>query len=94
MIGLQNMKGDLAMDNTHRIVQVRGHYEAYDSNGNFVLSGDTWGECYNDLVDTLVEEARAENRMKNIRGAVSAWEKGMYIIVKLSEKAFWKKLSS
>ena len=39
------------MDNTHRIVQVKGHYEAYDSNGNFVLSGDTWGECYNDLVD-------------------------------------------
>lgn len=60
------------MDNTHRIVQVKGHYEAYDSNGNFVLSGDTWGECYNDLVDTLVEETRAENRMENIREQVSA----------------------
>ena len=60
------------MDNTHRIVQIRGHYETYDSNGNFVLSGDTWGECYNDLVDTLVEEARAENRMENIREQVSA----------------------
>ena len=60
------------MDNTHRIVQVRGHYEVHDSNGNFVLSGDTWGECYNDLVDMLVAEARAENRMENIRERVSA----------------------
>ena len=60
------------MDNTHRFVQVRGHYEVHDSNGNFVLSGDTWGECYNDLVDMLVAEARAENRMENIREKVSA----------------------
>lgn len=57
------------MDNTHRIVQVRGHYEVHDSNGNFVLSGDTWDECYNDLVDMLVAEAR----MENIREKVSAW---------------------
>lgn len=60
------------MDNTHRIVQVKGHYEVHDSNGNFVLSGDTWGECYNDLVDMLVAEARAENCMENIRERVSA----------------------
>ena len=57
------------MDNTHRIVQVKGHYEVHDSNGNFVLSGDTWDECYNDMVDMLVAEARAENRMENIREA-------------------------
>ena len=61
------------MDNTHRIVQVKGHYEVHDSNGNFVLSGDTWDECYNDLVEMLVAEARAENRMENIREQVSAW---------------------
>ena len=61
------------MDNTHRILQVRGHYEVHDSNGNFVLSGDTWNECYNDLVDMLVAEARAESRMENIREKVSAW---------------------
>ena len=60
------------MDNTHRIVQVRGHYEVHDSSGNFVLSGDTWDECYNDLVDMLVAEARAENCMENIREQVSA----------------------
>ena len=56
------------MDNTHRIVQVRGHYEVHDNNGNFVLSGDTWDECYNDLVDMLVADAR----MENIREQVSA----------------------
>lgn len=60
------------MDNTHRIVQVRGHYEVHDSNGNFVLSGDTYEECYNDLVDILVASAKAEIRMENIREKVSA----------------------
>lgn len=60
------------MDNTHRIVQVRGRYEVHDSNGNFVLSGDTWDECYNDLVDMLVAETKAENHMENIREKVSA----------------------
>ena len=60
------------MDNANRIVQVRGHYEVHDSNGNFVLSGDTWDECYNDLVDMLVAEAKAEIRMENIREQVSA----------------------
>lgn len=67
-IGLQNTKGDFAMDNTHRIVPVKGHYEVHDSNGKFVLSGDTYEECYNDLVDMLVVEAR----MENIRERVSA----------------------
>lgn len=61
------------MDNTHRIVQVKGHYEVHDSNGNFVLSGDTWDECYNDLIEMLVAEARTENHMENIRERVSAW---------------------
>ena len=60
------------MDNTHRIVQVKGHYEVHDSNGNFVLSGDTWDECYNDLIEMLVAEAKAEIRMENIREKVSA----------------------
>ena len=60
------------MDNTHRIVQIRGHYEVHDSNGNFILSGDSWDECYNDLVDMLVAEARTESYMENIREKVSA----------------------
>lgn len=60
------------MDNTHRIVQIRGHYEVHDSNGNFVLSGDTWDECYNDFIEMLVAEARAENRMENIGEKVTA----------------------
>ena len=60
------------MDNTHRIVQVRGHYEVHDINGNFVLSGDTLDECYNDLVDMLVAEAKTEIRAENISEEVSA----------------------
>ena len=60
------------MNNTHRIVQVKGHYEVHDSNGNFVLSGDTWDECYNDLVDMLVAETKAEICTENIREKVSA----------------------
>ena len=60
------------MDNTHRIIQVKGHYEVHDSNGNFVLSGDTWDECCNDLIEMLVAEARTENHMENIREKVSA----------------------
>lgn len=59
------------MDNTHRIVQIKGHYEVHDSNGDFVLSGDTWDECYNDLVDMLVADAKAKIRMENIREAVA-----------------------
>ena len=60
------------MDNTHKIIQANGHYEVHDSNGNFVLSGDTWDECYNDLLEMFVEEARAGIEMENIREAVSA----------------------
>ena len=60
------------MDNTHRIVQVKGHYEVHDSNGNFVLSGDTRDGCYNDLLEMFVEESRAGIEMENIREAVSA----------------------
>ena len=60
------------MNNTHSIIQVKGHYEVHDSNGNFVLSGDTWDECYNDLVDMLVAEAKVEIHTENIRKQVSA----------------------
>ena len=65
-------EGDMNMDNTHRIVPVKGHYEVHDSNGNFVLSGDTYEECYNDLVEMLVADAKAKISMENIREKVSA----------------------
>lgn len=61
-----SIEGDKIMDNTHRIVQVKGHYEVHDCNGKFILSGDTWDECYNDLVKLLVAKAEviinSENR--------------------------------
>ena len=68
MIDLRNTRGDLAMDNTHRIIPVNGHYEVYNSYGEFVTSGDTYKECEDDLIEMLVENAR----MENIREKVSA----------------------
>ena len=59
------------MGGTHKIIQTKGHYEAYDECGNFVLSGDTYEECYNDLIDMIVAEARNNIRMENIREAVA-----------------------
>ena len=56
---------------THKIEYVNGHWEVKDKCGNFVLSGDTYNECYNDLVDMLVTEARVENRMENIKEVVA-----------------------
>lgn len=49
------------MDNTHRIIPVNGHYEAYNSIGEFVVSGDTHKECEDDLIKMLIEDARTEN---------------------------------
>ena len=59
------------MGSTHRIIQVRGHYEIYDDNGNFVSSGDTWDECYNDLVELIKADARQNIYMENSREAVA-----------------------
>lgn len=59
------------MVNTHRIIQVMGHYEIYDDDGNFVSSGDTWDECYNDLKEILVTEARQNIYAESIREAVA-----------------------
>lgn len=59
------------MSGTHQIIQVKGHYEAYDEYGNFVLSGDTYEECYNDLIDIIVAEMREDIRMENISEAVA-----------------------
>ena len=56
------------MDNTHRIIAVNGHYEAYNNYGDFVTSGDTYKECKDDLIEMLVEDAKTEN----IREQVSA----------------------
>lgn len=46
------------MSSTHRIISNKGHYEAYDDNGNFVSSGDTWEECYNDLKEIIMADVR------------------------------------
>ena len=56
------------MSNTYNIIPVKGHYEAYDDGGKFIVSGDTYEECYNDLHDIIIAEARA---VENIREAVA-----------------------
>ncbi len=35
----------------NKIIYVNGHYEVRDERNNFILSGDTWEECYNDLCE-------------------------------------------
>ena len=57
------------MISTHKIIQVKGHYEIYDDNGNFVSSGDTWDECYNDLLEILTTEAKES--IKVVREAIA-----------------------
>ena len=58
------------MGSTHRIIQNTGHYELYDDNGKFISSGDTWDECYNDLLEMLKIEAKGSIRAGNIKEAV------------------------
>ena len=61
------------MSGTHQIIQVKGHYEAYDEYGNFVSSGDTYEECYNDLIDIIVVKTREKIYRENIREVVAIW---------------------
>lgn len=59
------------MGNTHKIVRVNGHYELYDGAGNFVQSGDTWEECYKDLLEMIVIDAKYDFSEENIREAIA-----------------------
>lgn len=40
----------------YKIVDVCGHYEAYDKDGNFVVSGDTYRETVNELKILLSQQ--------------------------------------
>lgn len=46
------------MVNKHNIIHHGSHYEAYNERGDFVCSGDTWNECYDELVEIMTLEAR------------------------------------
>ena len=59
------------MSGTHQIIQAKGHYEAYDEHGNFVLSGDTYEECYNDLIDVIVAKEKEKIHMGKFGKAVA-----------------------
>jgi hypothetical protein len=41
----------------YKIISVREHYEAFTLTGQFIVSGDTWADCYNNLVEVLYENA-------------------------------------
>lgn len=45
-----------------RIVDVRGHYEAYDGK-RFLCSGDTFEECFRELTQMITDEIRS-SKMK------------------------------
>lgn len=46
------------MDKTYNIIRRNGYYEAVDNDGNFVTAGDTYKECYDELKEIMIEEAR------------------------------------
>ena len=37
------------MNSGYKIISVRGHYEVYDANGNFICSADTQSEALEEL---------------------------------------------
>ena len=37
------------MNSGYKIIPVRGHYEVYDANGNFICSADTRSEALEEL---------------------------------------------
>lgn len=43
---------------TQYIIQVRGHFEAYHSNGEFICSGDTFKECSDEVVELIKAETK------------------------------------
>lgn len=59
------------MINTHKIIPNKGHYEIYDDKGNFVSSGDTWEECYNDLLAMFAPDIRGIVEMEKFKEAVA-----------------------
>ncbi len=37
------------MKNFYNIIAINGHYEVYNANNEFILSGDTYAECQRDI---------------------------------------------
>lgn len=43
-------------NDTQYIIQVKDHFEAYHSNGEFICSGDTFKECSDEVLETIKAE--------------------------------------
>lgn len=66
------LKGAKKMSDRHDIKYVDGHYEAYDRySGDFIVSGDTFEECFDELFKMLVEDAKREISLESKREAVA-----------------------
>ncbi len=60
------------MSDRHDIKYVDGHYEARDGySGDFMVSGDTFEECRDELIKMLVEDARREIHVESSKEAVA-----------------------
>ena len=44
---------------THYIRHIRGHVEVYDSDDNFIVSGDSETEVWQNLIEILIAKERA-----------------------------------
>ena len=44
------------MKNIYEIIAKNGHYEVYNQFNQFILSGDTYAECEQDIDDLLLED--------------------------------------
>lgn len=47
------------INGTQYIQRVKQHYEALDEHGNFLCSGDSEKECFNELVEMIKQECAA-----------------------------------
>lgn len=47
------------MKNIYEIIAKNGHYEVYNEKNEFILSGDTYSECEQDLDELLAEHFAA-----------------------------------
>ena len=47
------------MTNFYNIIAVNGHYEVYNAFNDFILSGDTYAECEQDIKELGLEENAA-----------------------------------
>lgn len=46
------------LESTYQIKTIQGHFEAYDTNNKFVMSGDTEQEIIDDLTELIISQTK------------------------------------